>query len=71
MTTIRADGIPVHCAHTRLAPTNTLRPNPANPNRHSKEQIVLFSKIIEHLGWRSPIVVSLRSGLIVKGHGRL
>jgi DNA modification methylase len=68
---IRADGIPVHCAFTRLIPTNLLRPNPANPNRHSKEQIALFAKIIEHLGWRSPIVVSLRSGLIVKGHGRL
>ena len=25
--------IPVHCAHTRLADPNTLKPNPANPNR--------------------------------------
>lgn len=68
---IRADGIPVHCAFTKIVPTNTLRPNPSNPNKHSKDQVVLFAKIIEKLGWRSPIVVSLRSGLIVKGHGRL
>ncbi len=62
---IRADGIPVHCAHTRIVPTNSLRPNPSNPNKHSKDQVVLFAKIIEKLGWRSPIVISLRSGLIV------
>jgi DNA modification methylase len=30
-----------------------------------------LAKIIRHQGWRSPIVVSKRSGFVVAGHGRL
>ena len=63
--------IPVHCAHTRLVDPNTLKPNPANPNRHSAHQIQLLASIIQEQGWRAPITVSNRSGLIVRGHGRL
>ena len=62
--------IPVHCAHTRLADPSTLRPNPANPNRHSAHQIQLLASIIQEQGWRNPVSVSKRSGLIVRGHGR-
>ena len=70
-TTILADGIPVHCAHTALVKTNELKPHPRNPNIHPKEQIQAFAKIIQTLGWRQAIVVSKRSGLITKGHGKL
>ncbi len=63
--------IPVHCAHTALVDPNTLRPNPANPNRHSAHQIQLLASIIQDQGWRNPITVSKRSGLVVRGHGRL
>ena len=45
--------------------------NPKNPNKHSDNQINMLSKIIEFQGWRIPIVVSNRSGFIVRGHGRL
>ena len=45
--------------------------NPRNPNKHSDSQIAMLSKIIEFQGWRIPIVVSNRSGFIVRGHGRL
>lgn len=45
--------------------------NPKNPNKHSDSQIAMLSKIIEFQGWRIPIVVSNRSGFIVRGHGRL
>lgn len=45
--------------------------NPRNPNKHSDSQIAILSKIIEFQGWRIPIVVSNRSGFIVRGHGRL
>jgi|TARA_R110001606_G_C15360227_1_gene648437 ParB-like chromosome segregation protein Spo0J len=45
--------------------------NPRNPNKHSDKQINMLSKIIEFQGWRLPIVVSNRSGFIVRGHGRL
>ncbi len=50
---------------------NTLKPNPANPNRHSAHQIQLLASIIKEQGWRNPVTVSKRSGLIVRGHGRL
>ena len=63
--------IPIYCAHTRVIDPNTLKPNPANPNRHSAHQIQLLASIIQEQGWRNPITLSKRSGLIVRGHGRL
>jgi len=45
--------------------------NPSNPNKHPQKQIELPDKIIKAQGWRNPIVVSKRSGFVVKGHGRL
>lgn len=45
--------------------------NPRNPNKHPQNQIELLAKIIKAQGWRNPIVVSRRSGFVVKGHGRL
>jgi len=61
----------VHCAHDRLAEVSTLVDNPRNPNRHPESQIALLAKIIQHQGWRSPVVVSRRSGFVVAGHGCL
>jgi len=49
----------------------TLQPNPRNPNQHGDKQVALLAKIIRAQGWRSSIVVSTRSGFVVKGHGRL
>lgn len=63
--------VEVRCAFTRMAPITELVPNPRNPNHHSEEQIRLLAKVIRHQGWRSPIVVSNRSGHVVAGHGRL
>lgn len=54
-----------------MVSTDSLVENPRNPNRHPEEQIVALAKIIRHQGWRNPIVVSRRSGFVVKGHGRL
>ena len=45
--------------------------NLKNPNQHPDEQIELLAKIIERQGWRAPVTVSTRSGLVVRGHGRL
>ena len=61
---------PIECSHTRMADVAELVENPRNPNKHSASQIELLAKIIANQGWRSPIVVSKRSGFIVKGHGR-
>lgn len=61
----------IHCSHTEVWPINRLKPNPRNPNKHPESQLRLLAKIISESGWRSPIVVSKRSGFVVKGHGRL
>ena len=66
-----ADGIPVYCAYDEIIPIGQLRPNPKNPNKHPQDQLEKLGKIIRGNGWRNPITVSTRSGLIVKGHGRL
>ena len=61
----------VHCKHTKLVPVSELKENPNNPNVHTTEQIERLAKVLKVQGWRNPIVVSNRSGCIVKGHGRL
>lgn len=66
-----ADTIAVYCAHDKIVATDELVGNPRNPNKHPKEQITALAKIIKRQGWRHPIVVSNRSGFVVKGHGRL
>jgi ParB-like chromosome segregation protein Spo0J len=63
--------VAVNCSYTRMVKTDSLKPNPRNPNTHPESQIKLLANIIAKTGWRSPIVVSKRSGFVVKGHGRL
>jgi ParB-like chromosome segregation protein Spo0J len=60
----------VNCAFDELVPLEKLVPNPRNPNQHPPSQVALLAKVIAHQGWRSPVVVSTRSGFIVAGHGR-
>jgi phage regulator Rha-like protein len=61
----------IKCAYTELVDVSKLIPNPKNNNKHPIDQIKRLAKIIDFQGQRSPIVVSNRSGFIVKGHGRL
>lgn len=61
----------IRCAHAAVWPLKRFAPNPRNPNTHPPEQLRLLAKVIVAQGWRSPIVVSRLSGLVVKGHGRL
>ena len=61
----------INCSYTKLVPVEELVKHPKNPNTHTSKQIDLLAKIIKSQGFRSPIVVSKRSGFIVKGHGRL
>ena len=63
--------IAVHCKHTKMEDVVNLVPHPQNPNKHPDKQIALLAKIIRNSGWRSPIVVSKKTGFIVAGHGRL
>ena len=61
----------INCSYDELRAAITLQPHPRNPNTHSDGQIKLLAKIIQHQGWRNPVVVSKLSGFIVAGHGRL
>lgn len=63
--------VPVFCSYDEIIDIGKAVPNPKNPNHHPKQQIELLAKIIKAQGWRQPITISNRSGLIVKGHGRL
>lgn len=61
----------VYCSHTELVLTDIINGNPRNPNTHPDSQISLLGKVILSQGWRAPITISKRSGIVVKGHGRL
>lgn len=61
----------IKCEYSELVNIQDLVPNPKNPNKHPNKQISLLAGIIRFQGMRSPIVVSKRSGFVIKGHGRL
>lgn len=60
----------VYCRYTEMREISTLVENPRNPNKHPQFQLERLAEIIRGNGWRQPVTVSDRSGLIVKGHGR-
>ncbi len=62
--------VPVFCAFDEMVGIGKIKDNPRNPNIHPKEQVEMLAAIISN-GWRAPITISTRSGLIVRGHGRL
>lgn len=63
----------VYCRYEELMPLEELlkRQHPRNPNRHPPSQIERLAAILRYQGVRHPIVLSKRSGLMTKGHGRL
>lgn len=67
--TTKPKGPEIHCPGELLDPAN-LKPHPANPARHPKEQVELLAKIMTGHGIRHPITVSKLSGFIVSGHCR-
>ena len=64
---------PIRISNIEMVPTLDLYKlrHPKNPNKHPKDQLERLASIIEFQGWRYPIKVSTRSGLITSGHGRL
>lgn len=59
----------VFCSHSKMVPIEQIKENPGNPNVHPKEQIEILGQVLAN-GWRLPITISNRSGMIVRGHGR-
>src|SRR5690349_19854596 len=64
-----ASGIPVHCAHHKIAPLHECLLHPQNPNIHPDSQLALYGAAIVARGWRESVTVSRRSGFVVKGNG--
>lgn len=63
--------ISVKCAFDEMRDVVAIVPHPKNPNQHPEKQLELLARVIQHQGWRNPIVVSKQSGFVVAGHGRL
>ena len=70
-TSPQCDAGRVECQYSKIEPLDKLVANPQNPNRHTDDQIEKLSRLIALHGWRLPIIVSERSGMIVAGHGRM
>jgi hypothetical protein len=75
MTTFRPEsprdktGLPGVPARVELVPIASLRPNPRNPRRHSKQQIRTLARIIKECGFLNPIIAD-EEGIILAGHAR-
>ena len=61
----------IQCEHDSLVSVIEIKQNPKNANRHSEKQLDILVKLLRHQGWRHPLIISKRSGLLVAGHGRL
>jgi len=65
-----AGGPLIRCMHDALVDPTSNVPNPKNEwHKHPKEQLDLYGMIVMETGFRRAIVISKRSGMIVKGHG--
>jgi len=62
-----------HCSYDQFMPLSELesRRNPKNPNTHGSAQVSANASVLEGNGIRQSIVISNRSGLTTRGHGRL
>lgn len=66
-----SEEVRICCAYDEMRDIDSLILNPRNNNVHPEAQIKQLAKIIKYSGFRSPVVVSTRSGFVVKGHGRI
>lgn len=55
----------------KITPIAEIKLNPKNRNKHPVDQIERLADIIKYQGFRNPLIVSNRTGLLVAGHGRL
>jgi hypothetical protein len=54
-----------------VTPIGDLVFNPKNNNKHPPEQIERLAQLIKYQGFRNPIIVSVRTGFVIAGHGRI
>lgn len=61
----------IKATEIKLVDIKNIIPNPRNRNKHSNAQIERLCEIIKYQGFRSPLIISNQSNLLVVGHGRL
>jgi hypothetical protein len=62
--------VPIFCKYDRLVDASGLKAHPDNAHRsHPAKQLDKYEAVIRGNGWRKAVVISKRSGFIVKGHG--
>lgn len=61
----------VRCNYHKLVAAKALEPHPKNYRNHPENQLAKIRAVIRANGWRSPVVLSERTGQIIKGHGRV
>lgn len=72
---MQASGVAVFCKFDAIVPSLELSPHPKNPKKHPAKQLDRYEHVVagdgkkKGNGWRRAIVVSRRSGFIVKGNG--
>lgn len=54
----------------KLVSVKEINLNPNNRNGHSKEQIDRLAQIIAYQGFRNPVTISNRTGVLIAGEGR-
>ena len=63
------NSLPTLCLTVTYRPIEELKPDLANPRRHSKKQIRQIAESIKAFGFNVPILID-RHGNIIAGHGR-
>lgn len=63
--------IKIRASAIKMVPIGKIKPHPKNPNIHPETQIKKLKTIIQHQGFRNPLVISNQSGFVNQGHGRL
>jgi ParB/RepB/Spo0J family partition protein len=52
-----------------FVPTSDLNPDPRNPRKHNRVQILAIARSIEAFGFNAPILIN-KNKQIIAGHGR-
>jgi DNA modification methylase len=61
----------IFCKHDELVDPNSLVEHPKNRNKHPKDQVKRLAKLLEHYGFRHPIIVDAADRkTIIVGRGR-
>lgn len=63
--------VEIKAKEVKIVAIKDIKLNPKNRNKHPKEQIEAIAKVMQYQGFRRPVTISNRSGLLVAGHGRL